>query len=137
MEELVNNSLNDTLPAVPSEPIRGRFRKGDPRINLEGRPRGSKAPGREDAPGPDIANCADRLMLLFVPIRDFAQHLSGQKAPWVVNLPLQFEIAACRVDESRNAVALTIRSKAFPRIARGAPIPEFQPRFNGLMWRRG
>jgi hypothetical protein len=54
----------------------------------------------------------------------------------VVNLPNDFWIDGCWVDAARQAVVVTIRSAAFPRITRGAPIPELAPAFNGLKWRR-
>jgi len=36
------------------------------------------------------------------------------------------------MDVARAAVAPVIRSKRFPRIAKGTPIPEFKLQFNGL-----
>jgi hypothetical protein len=55
------------------------------------------------------------------------------KSPCVINLPY-YAIVACRLDACRNALVFTIRSKSFPRIARGAPIPEFHKEWNGLMF---
>jgi hypothetical protein len=71
-----------------------------------------------------------------VPRRDLAHRLTSDRAPWIVNLPPDFEIVACRVDAARDAVILVIRSETFPRVATGAPIPEFAPEFHGLKWRR-
>jgi hypothetical protein len=127
----------DILPdGPPPTRNRGWFQPGDRRINREGRPRGSKA-GSEEAGAPGVrAASADRLMLLAVPGPDLAWRLSRQNAPWIVNLPPDVEIVGCAHLAARDAVALVIRSQAFPRIARGAPIPEFAATFNGLLWRR-
>jgi hypothetical protein len=54
----------------------------------------------------------------------------------VDNLPADFQIVDSQVDAARQGVVFTIRSSAFPRIARGTPIPEFHPSYNGLKWRR-
>jgi hypothetical protein len=74
-------------------------------------------------------------MMLWVPGKNLAYRLSHQNAPWIVNLPADFKIVASRFDTKRDAVAIVIRSEEFPRIAKGAPIPEFAPKFNGLRWR--
>jgi hypothetical protein len=127
-----------TLPVeTPPKRNRGWFQPSDRRINREGRPRGSKA-GSEEGSAPAVrAPRADRLRLLVVPGRDLAWRLTNQNAPWMVNLPADFEIVGCAHTAARGAVALVIRSKAFPRIARGTLIPEFTATFNGLKWRRG
>jgi hypothetical protein len=57
----------------PSAGNRGRFRRGDPRINREGRPRGSKAGSAEGGAPAVRAPCADRLMLLVLPGVDSAR----------------------------------------------------------------
>ncbi len=114
----------------------GWFRRGDRRINREGRPRGSKVAAEAAGQPEDRAPVADRLMLLFVVARDLAWRLTQQNAPWMVNLPRDYQIVGCRLDAARQGIVLTIRSGAFPRIARGTPIPEFRPEFNGLRWRR-
>jgi hypothetical protein len=133
--------MEEQLENLPAEPRpkrnRGWFRPGDRRINREGRPLGSKALLEEGSPAADRAPCADRLMLLVVSGRDLAFRLSHHKGPVIVNLPADAQVVACRVDAARDAVALVIRSQEFPRIARGAPVPEFMPRFEGLRWRRG
>jgi hypothetical protein len=122
----------------PNEPPknRGWFQRGDRRINREGRPKGSKAGSEEGSAPTDRAPWADRLMLLLLRGRDLAFRLGHDKAPWIVNLPVDCEIVACRMDVSGESVALVIRSQTFPRIARGALIPEFKPAYNGLRWRR-
>ena len=51
--------------------------------------------------------------------------MSHGDAPWIINLPEDFEMVSCRVDAARDAVVFVIRSIMFPRIAQGAPIPEF------------
>jgi hypothetical protein len=76
-------------------------------------------------------------MLLVLPGRDLAWRLTKQNAPWIVNLPADFEIVGSRLDAARGAVVLVIRSQVFPRIAKGAVIPRFNPELNGLRWRRG
>jgi hypothetical protein len=120
----------DPVPAPRSN--RGWFRRGDRRINRDGRP-------RKPPPGVHPADCtkrADRVKRLFVRERDLAWRLTKQFAPWVDNLPADFQIIDSRVDAARQGVVFTIRSSAFPRIARGTPIPEFHPSYNGLKWRR-
>src|SRR5262245_17302596 len=101
MEEQVEGLAPEPAP----QPRRnaGWFRPGDGRINREGRPRGSsKAASQKGAPPADLAARADRLMRLFVPAREFACHLSGREAPWVANLPEDFEIVAGRFDPGRD-----------------------------------
>jgi hypothetical protein len=115
---------------------RGWFRPKDERINREGRPRGTKAAAPAGADPADRAPRADRLRRLVVPERDLAWRLASIKAPRVANLPSDFQIVGCRVDAARRVVVLTIRSGSFPRVARGAPIPEFEPAFDGLLYRR-
>jgi hypothetical protein len=68
--------------------------------------------------------------------RDLAWRLASIKAPCVANLPPDFQVVACRFDAARRVVVLVIRSETFPRVARGAPIPEFEPTFDGLLYRR-
>jgi hypothetical protein len=125
-------------PVDGAEPRRNRgwFRPGDGRINREGRPRGSKAAAPAHSPPTDRAERADRLMRLFVGQRELACCLSRPRAPWVSNLPADFRVVACRVDESRGGVVFVVRSDSFRRVARGAPIPEFEPEFNGMMFCR-
>jgi hypothetical protein len=84
----------------------------------------------------DRAPSEDRLMLLVLPGADLAWRLRREIAPWINNLPTDVEFVSSRLDVDRSAVVFAMRSKTFPRIARGAPIPEFSPRFNGLLWRR-
>ena len=126
--------------AVAPEPgprvNRGWFRPGDGRINRQGRPLGSRAAVPAGADPADRAPRADRLRRLVVPERDLAWRLASIKAPCVANLPPDFQIIDCRVDAARQGVVLVIRSDTFPRVARGAPIPEFEPAFDGLLFRR-
>jgi hypothetical protein len=122
----------------PIEPKRntGKFRKGDRRINREGRPRGSKAgsqEGNRQAPGYRCRR-TDRLMLLFVPWRNLAWRFRNKIAPWMVNLPPDIEIVGSRADGTRKGDVYFIRSQTFPRIAQGALVPELRPEFNGLRW---
>jgi hypothetical protein len=108
----------------------GWFQRGDLRINRDGRPR------KEWAACTDPAPRADRLMLLWLPGIDLAYRMRNQFGPWIVNLPADCQMVGCRMDGGRDAVALVIRSQSFTRIAKGAPIPEFTPEYNGLKWRR-
>jgi hypothetical protein len=135
MQEQVHNMAGGPVPEPGPKRNAGWFRPGDRRINREGRPKGSKA-ACQAGPPVDCAPEADRLMLLWVPAPDLAFRLSKYLAPWIVNLPEDVAIVGCRVDAGRDGVALVIRSQAFPRIAAGAPIPEFRPQFEGLRWRR-
>src|SRR6185312_3322999 len=54
----------EEAPAVRSN--RGWFQPGDRRINLQGRPRGSKPPVTEECAITDVAPRADRLKRLFI-----------------------------------------------------------------------
>jgi hypothetical protein len=114
-------------PAQQPKRNAGWFRPGDGRINREGRPRGSKKRLPQGVASEDLAARAGRVMRLFIPAREFACHLSGREAPWVANLPEDFEIVAGRFDPGRDGFVLTIRSRTFPRVARGVPVPEFAP----------
>jgi hypothetical protein len=136
MEEQVNQ-LGDRPVQEPAPKTNlGWFRRGgDRRINRQGRPRGTQA-ACQAGPPVDCAAQADRVMLLWVPTGDLAHRLRRYHAPWIVNLPEDVEIVACRVEAGRDSVAVIIRSGSFPRIATGAPIPEFVPSFEGLRWRR-
>lgn len=130
MEELVDKPADGPFPGSN----RGWFRKGDGRINREGRPKGSTKAGPKDQA--DRAPVADRLKLLVLPAGDIVQRLTCEYGPWIVSLPDDIEIVGCRMDSGRAAVVFVIRSEKFPRIARGAAIPEVEPYFNGLKWRR-
>lgn len=118
-----------------SKPNPGWFRAGDARINREGRPKGSRAVKDESA-STHFAPRADRLMLLIVPERNLAFGLGNPRAFWAGNLPRDVKIVDCCMDPARNRVIFTIRSESFPRIGKGAAVPEFLPRFNGLMFKR-
>jgi hypothetical protein len=132
MEELVEQLADE--PAPQRNP--GWFQKGDRRINREGRPKGAKAGPTEASAPVDRAPCADRLKLLVLDAGDVQWRLSHEKAPWVVNLPRDFEIVSSRLDAARGEVVFVIRSQSFPRVAKGASIPKHRPEFNGLRWRR-
>jgi hypothetical protein len=123
MEEQVEG----LLPEATQQPKRnaGWFRPGDGRINREGRPQGSKAGLPTGIAAEDLAARADRVKRLFVPAQEIACHLSGRKAPFMANLPEDFEIVGSRFDPGRGGFCLTIRSRTFQRIARGALVPEF------------
>jgi hypothetical protein len=118
------------VPAPTPRCNRGWFRPADGRINRGGRPR-KRPPGVHPA---DCAEKADRVKRLVLPATELAWRLAYPNGFWLVNLPPDAEIVASRVDAGR--VVFVIRSKAFPPVARGAPIPEFKADFNGLKWRR-
>jgi hypothetical protein len=132
MQEQVATTLDETPPKKNP----GWFQPGDRRINREGRPKGCKAGAQGGSAPADLAPRADRLKVLFLSGRDLTFRVSQQNAPWITNLPADVEIVGSSVDAARDAVALVLRSKEFPRIARGTPIPEFTACFNGLRWRR-
>jgi hypothetical protein len=120
MDELANNVASGSAP----EPRRNRGwfqRGGDRRINRDGRPKKAWADYADRAPR------ADRLKLLWVPTQEFVRRLTSDCAPWASNLPADFDVVAFRVDAARDAVAVIGRSASFPRIAKGAPLPEFTP----------
>jgi hypothetical protein len=76
-------------------------------------------------------------MRLIVGVGNLAWRLIREKAPWIINLPGNYEIVACRVDPDRGEVLSVIRSDTFPRIAKGTLIPDFDSVFNGPKWRSG
>jgi hypothetical protein len=131
--EPVETTFPDRPPPARN---RGWFQRGDRRINREGRPRGSKAGAAErGAPG-DRAPRADRLRLLELPERHVAFRFTHLAAFWIRNAPEDLEIVGARVDAARGVVVFIVRSKEFPRVAKGAPIPEFKPNFDGLWWHK-
>jgi hypothetical protein len=133
MEEQAN--VKDGLkPTAAPKQNRGWFQAGDQRINKEGRPRGSKKAAAEDAA--DRAPAADRLKLLTLPLGWFAHRLGNHRSWHVVNLPPGLKIVAARVDAARGVVIFTISAPTFPRVAQGAPIPEFKPGLEGLRFAR-
>jgi hypothetical protein len=127
MEDLVNQTLNESAP----KPNRGRFQPGDARINREGRPRGT---GCKE--GWDRAPRADRLKCLLLDGRDVLHRITHEKGPWIVNFPGDIQIVGCHWNAVQEVVMLVLRSDRFPKIARGALMPEFEPQYNGLRWRR-
>jgi hypothetical protein len=134
MDEQVEKLAGDAVKEPIPRRNRGWFGSGDKRINREGRPHGSKAAASKE----DTSDCAwqpDRLKRLLVSERDLAWRLTHQNGPWVINLPSDYQIVNCRIDSDRGGVMFIIRSRTFPRIATGTPIPEFKPEFNGLKWR--
>ena len=118
-EHQADNAVSEQEPAP--KPNAGWFQPGDRRINRDGRPKKSWAAFVDRAP------CADRLMLLWVPRQELGRCLTGHHTPSVANLPPDYQIVDSRVDADRDAVALVLRSETFPRIAKGAPIPELVP----------
>jgi hypothetical protein len=120
-------------PTTQPRHNRGWFRPGDRRINREGRPRGSSKVAMATG---NCAPYADRLMLVAIPERDLAFRLTHPNAIWITNLPGDVEIVACRVNPA-GTVLLTIRSRAFPRIAKGALIPRYGLQLNGKRWMPG
>jgi hypothetical protein len=93
MEEQAEQLVDGPVPEPAPRTNAGRSRPGDPRINRAGRPRGRKAASAsEDAL--DLAPCTDRLERLVLPRRILACCLSRPRAPWMINLPPDFEIVA-------------------------------------------
>jgi hypothetical protein len=137
MTEQIEKLADGMVAKPPFRPNRGRFRPGDRRINREGRPRGSKLAALTVINPADCARSADRLQRFFVEQRVLKSCITQCRAPWIINLPVGFQFVDFRVDADRKGVYFIIRSETFPRIARGAPIPELKPTYNGLMFMRG
>src|SRR5262245_6011915 len=93
--------MPDMSQSAHREPVpnKGRFQRGDARINRDGRPRGSKAGA--DADGAFLARRADRLMQVVVPARRAVRRL-GRYVPKLVNLPPDVEMTDSRVDDDGN-----------------------------------
>jgi hypothetical protein len=66
-------------------------------------------------------------MLIWVPWEEIRHRLTSNCSPWIATLPEDYEIVESHVDAGRDALRLVVRSRTFPRIARGTPIPEFPP----------
>jgi hypothetical protein len=129
MDESTNNLVTTANLEAPAKSNRGRFVPGDPRINLRGRPR--KAPPKPQPAKP----VSGPIMTLFVSGSFFQKRLTWLRAPWIRNLPSDWEIVAGQWDSIRQGLALTIRSKGFRVIETGQAVPEFKPCYNGLKWR--
>src|SRR5262249_28286923 len=129
-----NSPAPQHSPSETAQPKRNRgwFHGADPRINRNGRPRGSKA-GPADA---DRAPSTDRLMLLVLSAAAVTFRLTRERAFWLLNAPQDMEIVGSRLDAARGVVVFVVRSETFPRVARGAVIPPFGPEFNGLWWHK-
>jgi hypothetical protein len=124
------------MEGQPPKSNRAWFRPGDERINREGRPKGSRISAKPD-PSTWLATSTDRVQTLFVQMsfqRCWMKRFSG---PRVANLPPDFQIVGSRFDNARNGVVYLIRSQSFPRIARGAPVPQFNAHFDGVASARG
>jgi hypothetical protein len=130
MEEQVEKPADGSVTEPVPRTNPGRFRRGDPRINREGRPRGRKAASEQGVPVVDQAPFADRLMLLTLPQQDFVGRLAGRNAIPIRNLPPDAEIVVSRVCPTRGVV-LVVRSQTFARVAKGTPIPALAPRSAG------
>lgn len=115
-------------PAPPIKQNKGWFRPGhDARRNPEGRPRGSKGPPPAQAKVPELrAERTDRVMWFGYLTKWLREHLHpfGRECTTISNLPADYEIVGCRVYHN-GYMAVIVRSKRFPRVARGAMIPEF------------
>jgi hypothetical protein len=133
MDEEAEKLAGGPDPA-PTRSNRGWFRPGDRRINRDGRPK--KAADSDGTHPADRAAVADQVMRLSLPAAELAHRLTQPNGFWLVNLPQDYQIVGSRVDEATGRITFVIRSRQFPRIARGSPIPEFAPAFNGLKWRR-
>jgi hypothetical protein len=138
MDEQAEKLAAEPVPAhetVP-RPNSGRFRPGKNwRGNRQGRPRGSKAVPAGTDPA-DCAPDADRLMYLSLPASELAWRLKQANGFWLLDMPKDVVIVGSRVDPEVDRFVIVIRSQTFPRIAKGALIPEFVPQFRGLQWRK-
>jgi hypothetical protein len=101
MEELVNNATAASVPEPSPKKNAGWFKPGDPRVNREGRPRGSKAPTAEPAIRAPRAN---GVMLLWVPQEETRHRLTSSCGPWIATLPEDYEIVESHVDAGRDAL---------------------------------
>jgi hypothetical protein len=126
-QELVGRLAVGQAPEAAPKANRGRFQQGDVRINREGRPRGRKTTQPEAGP---TAERADRLQAVFLSAWDLARRLTSSGVPVATNLPADFQVVWCGWVGGRGPF-LIIRSKTFPRVARGAAIPEFPAAFAG------
>jgi hypothetical protein len=113
------DAARDTIVFVIQSEMFPRIAKGEPIPEFK----------QEPALPADRAPCDDRVMLLSVPAKNLAYRLGHQVGFWVTNLPDGIKIVSIRLDAARDAVAFVIRSDAFSVVAKGVPIPEFQPRF--------
>src|SRR5690242_8849997 len=88
------------LAASNSEPVikhnRGWFRPGDPRINRSGRPSEARAAARREQP------LSGKLMTLLIPESHLRQYLTGRDAPWLKNLPRDFQLIDLYLDRARK-----------------------------------
>jgi hypothetical protein len=69
------------------------------------------------------------LRRLALPLNDLLARLLRRHAVPIGNLPEDAEVVAARADPARGVVLLTLRSQAFPRVAKGTPIPELAPAY--------
>jgi hypothetical protein len=129
MQEQVMDLVGGSVETGKSN--RGRFQRGDNRINRVGRPR--KCDSLE--PG-DRAATTDRLMRAILRCGDIVHRLTKQFGPWIINLDRDVEIVTCRFDLAQNAIVFILRSQMFAVVAKGSKIPDFVPEYYGLKWRR-
>jgi hypothetical protein len=114
-------------------PNHGRFRAGDPRINRRGRPRSAAVAARRALAAQLISG---KIMRLFVPGADLRTCLTRWDHPKIINLPSDYKIRDIALDRPRRQIVLTISSERFEVVQAGDPIPEFEPVYDGLRWRK-
>src|SRR5262245_16652886 len=113
------------------KPNRGSFQPGDSRINRTGRPRDAELAARRARAGQPLSG---RLMTSNLPLDDLHLALTRFKHPIFMNLPTDYCLVAIALEQ--QAVILTIHSKGFAMVEAGQPTPQFEARYNGLMYRR-
>lgn len=121
----------ETTQKPKRKPNRGSFRPGDKRINREGRPTGSKLYEVESPL--DLAQRTDRVLRMFVRDSVLCSCISQIQGPRISNLPDDFRIVGCRRAPELAGTYFIVRSDRFSRVARGAEIPEFEPKFSTVM----
>jgi hypothetical protein len=83
-----------------------------------------------DGPGARVEGPRGRVKKLRVTEAQLMAYLSGRRYPWIRNLPPAVEIVACEREPGGKAVfVLTLRAEAFPLVAEGQEVPEFEVEF--------
>ncbi len=124
------------LAAAGKRKNKGWFVKGDPRINPDGRGRGSKMDQGVAGYGLLRATRADRVMFVRMHPTTLRTSLVHDKqangaSRRISNLPADAEVVYCWSHPRLPLAAVVFRSKSFSRIAKGTPIPEFKAAWDG------
>jgi len=92
-------------------------------------------PGREPAANGDpILQVVgetepQRLMTVFIPWAHLMMYLTGDRSPWVKNVPRDSHLVSGEAIPKRRGIQLTIRSETFLVVGEGEGIPELLPDF--------